>query len=270
MTDRDRFRPFTGDVERKIRLKDAPLALVLCQLRWPDLNHLQGDITDIAHAFGSTLDDYPVMSNIHEVAYTITPEGVTQALGEKIFQWQSIDGVWHVSLSRRFASFYCTSYTSYPVFAARLKVIVEAIERHVKIPLIERIGVRYVNRITDPRLVDNLLEYVRPEVLGYSSLAVASGGVRLVTSANQARYEVDDAALQVRSGVVPAGETVDAAVTPVQEISWVLDLDAASEKITPFDVPTVLATAGRLSDFAYDFFKHVSTEGFLKEFGDVG
>jgi uncharacterized protein (TIGR04255 family) len=270
MADRERFRPFTGDAEKKIRLKDAPLVLVLCQIRWPELNHLQGDLSEIAQGFGSTLDGYPVISNLHEMAYTITPEGVTQQPGEKIFQWHSIDGVWHISLSRRFAALYCTTYTSFPDFLERLKSVLEALESQVKVPLIERVGVRYVNRVTDSRLLENLEGYVRPEVLGYSGLTGVSGEVRLASSANQARYLVDDAALQVRSGLVPAGETVDPAVPPAQDTSWVLDLDASSERVAPFDVATAIAAAGRLSDFAYDFFKYVSTEGFLKEFGDAG
>ncbi len=269
MVDRERFRPFTGDTETKIRLRDAPLALVLCQIRWPDFSHLQGDLTEVARTFGSALDGYPVISNVHEVAYTITPEGVTQTPGEKIVQWRSVDGVWHISLSRRFASLHCTSYTSFPDFLTRLERVFGALEAHVKIPLIERLGVRYVNRITDTRLVENLAEYVRPEVLGYASLTGQSGEVQLQSSANQARYVVEDAALQVRSGWVPAGETVDPAVAPVQQSSWVLDLDAASERVLPFDVSAALAEAGRLSDFAYDFFKYISTEGFLKEFGDA-
>ncbi|ACZ32051.1 hypothetical protein Xcel_3046 [Xylanimonas cellulosilytica DSM 15894] len=269
MADRERFRPFTGDTEKKIRLKNAPLALVLCQIRWPEFQHLRGDLGETAQAFGSVLDEYPVISNLHEVAYTITPEGVTQQPGEKIFQWHSIDGVWHISLSRRFVTLYCTTYTSFPDFLERLESVLEAVETQVKVPLVERVGVRYVNQVTDSRLVENLGEYVRPEVLGYSGLAGVSDYVRLASSANQARYVVDDAALQVRSGIVPAGETVDPAVSPAQVPSWVLDLDASSERVAPFDASSVLSTAGRLSDFAYDFFKQVSTEGFLKEFGDA-
>ena len=245
------------------------MALVLCQLRWPDFSHLQGDLTETARAFGSTIDGYPVVSNLQEVAYTITPEGVTQAPGEKILQWHSVDGVWHVSLSRRFASLYCTSYKSFSDFLARFERVLAALETRIKIPLIDRVGVRYVNRITDARLVENLVEYVRPEVLGYTGLTGILEDVQLGSSANQARYLAGDAALQVRSGLVPSGETVDPAVPPVQVPSWVLDLDASSEKIVPFDVSAVLAAAGRLSDFAYDFFKYISTEGFLKEFGDT-
>lgn len=269
MADRERFRPFTGDTEKKIRLKDAPLALVLCQIRWPELQHLRGDLSEIAQAFGSELDEYPVISNLHEMAYTITPEGITQQPGEKIFQWHSIDEAWHISLSRRFVTLYCTMYTSFPDFLERLKSVLEALATQVKVPLVDRVGVRYVNRITDPRLVENLGEYVRPEVLGYSGLGGVVDEVRLTSSANQARYQVDDAALQVRSGVVAGGETVDPAVPPVQGASWVLDLDASSERVVPFEVGTVAAAAGRMSDFAYDFFKYISTEGFLKEFGDA-
>jgi uncharacterized protein (TIGR04255 family) len=267
MADRERFRPFTGDTEKRVRLNEAPLVLVLCQVRWPDFSHLQGDLAEVARAFGSALDGYPVISNIHEVAYTITPDGVTQAPGDKIFQWKSVDNVWYISLSRRFVSLYCTSYTSFADFLPRLEQVLGALESQVKIPLIERLGVRYVNRITDARLVENLAEYVRPEVLGYSGLTGESGAVQLGSSANQARYLVEDAVLQVRSGLVPAGETVDPAVPPAQQRSWVLDLDASSERVAPFDISAVLVEAGRLSDFAYDFFKYVSTEGFLKEFG---
>lgn len=135
----------------------------------------------------------------------------------------------------------------------------------------ERVGVRYLNRVTDSRIVASLSDYVRPEVLGYGALgAGTSGAAQLAMSANQARYIADDVALQVRSGVVPPGETIDPAVLPTREPSWILDLDASSEKLVPFDVDGALATAERLSDFAYDFFKFVSTEGFLKEFGDAG
>lgn len=269
MVDRERIRPFTGDVEKKIRLINPPLALVLCQVRWPDFTHLQGDLTEVARAFGSALDGYPVVSSLHEVAYTITPEGVTQAPGERIHQWRSVDGAWHISLSRRFASLYCTAYTSFPHFLERLEPVLEAIEAQIEIPLIERLGVRYVNRVADARLVDDLRAYVRPEVLGYASLPGKTQDAQLVSNANQARYEFEDAVLQVRSGLVPAGETVDPAVPPLQQPSWVLDLDASSERMEPFDVPAILVEAGRLSDLDYDFFKYISTEGFLREFGEA-
>lgn len=270
MSGRERFRPFTGDAEHKVRLTHAPLALVLCQIRWPELNHLQGDLlSPIAQNFGTALDAYPVISHMQETGYMITPEGFTPQPGDKIYQWHSTDNTWHISLSRRFATLYCTNYTSFADFLERLGSILRALEEHAKILLIERVGVRYVNQVVDSRIIQDISRYVRPEVLGYPGLSGKTGNTRLVSSANQAQYAVDDAALQVRSGLVPPGETVDPAVAPMDGGSWVLDLDASFDGMEVFDVASILAKASRLSDVCYDFFKYVSTENFLKEFGDA-
>lgn len=267
MSERERFRPFTGDTSKRILLKEAPLSLVLCQIRWPELNHLQLDMKPRALEFGSRLRDYPIFQESQEISYTITPEGVQQGGGGTVFQWRSIDGSWNVSLGRRFLSLYCTDYPGFSAFNERLTAILEHLENSISVPLVERVGVRYVNQLIDPRLIDNLEGYVRPDVLGYASLAPASPGVRLVSNTNQALYSVDEVMLQVRSGIIPAGQSVDAAVPAATTESWVLDLDAFNGNIFPFNVSDVLDAAGKLSDTAYDFFKLVVTDGFVREFG---
>jgi uncharacterized protein (TIGR04255 family) len=171
-------------------------------------------------------------------------------------------------LGRRFVSLYSTNYVSFDEFGERLLKVLESVHAHVRAPLVERVGVRYVNRLDDPRLILNLADYVRPEVLGYFSLAPASPDVSLISSANQVRYAVGDVNLQVRSGVMPPNEIVDPAIPPVAAASWVLDLDASSEQMTPFEVSSILQKAGKLSDAAYDYFKLVTTEGFSREFGE--
>lgn len=268
MLDRDRYRPFTGDTTKQIRLKSAPLELVLCQVRWPDLAHLQGDLKPVALRFGGTLIDYPVYGEVQELTYIITPDGVQQNAGGTIYQWRSLEGDWHISLSRRFLSLYCTKYQDFGTFSERLRPVVEAVGTAVGVPLIERVGVRYVNRITEQHLIENLSEYVCPEILGYAALpSPASGEVTLVSNANQARYAVGEISLQVRSGIVPMGETVDPAIQPAKVDSWILDLDAFTESARPYGVEPVMEVAGRLSDTAYDFFKLVTTDGFIREFG---
>ena len=190
-----------------------------------------------------------------------------QGGGGAVFQWRSIDGSWNVSLGRRFISLYCTDYPGFSVFNERLTAILEHLEKSIGVPLIERVGVRYVNQIVDPRLIDQLGEYVRPDVLGYASLTPASPEVRLVSNANQALYSVEDVMLQVRTGMVPVGQAVDPAVQAATTESWVLDLDAFNGNTVPFNISDVLDTVGRLSDTAYDFFKLVVTDGFIREFG---
>ncbi|WP_217376335.1 TIGR04255 family protein [Paenarthrobacter ureafaciens] len=267
MADRVRFRPFTGDTSKSIRLRSNPLALVLSQVRWPDLAHLQSNLKATALNFGSALSEYPIYDEMQEVGYQITPDGVHQSIGDTLYRWASVDRTWHVILGRRFVSLYSTSYVAFDEFSERMSRVLESVTTHVRAPLIERVGVRYVNRLDDPRLISRLSEYVRPEVLGYLSLDPASSDVKIVNSANQVRYAIDDVNLQVRSGILPPNETADPAIPPVPETSWVLDLDASSEQFEPFDTQTILACAGRLSDVAYDYFKLVTTDGFLREFG---
>jgi uncharacterized protein (TIGR04255 family) len=267
MTDRERFRPFSGDTSKGILLKKAPLPLVLCQIRWPELNHLQLEMKPLALEFGSKLNGYPIFQESQEVSYSVTPEGVQQIGGSAVFQWRSIDGAWTVSLSRRFVSLYCTQYPNFTEFNARLAEVLEHLERIIAVPLVERVGVRYVNQVVDPKLIGHLEEYVRPEVLGYSALTPASNKVRLIGNTNQALFAVEDVMLQVRSGVVAAHEVIDAAIPPAPTQSWVLDLDAFNNHLVPFRISDVLDAAGRLSDTAYDFFKLVVTDGFVQEFG---
>ena len=267
MADRERFRPFTGDTSKSIRLQSNPLALVLSQIRWPELSHLQTDLKEIALNFGSALPEYPIYEEIQEVGYQVTPDGVHQSVGDKLYRWASIDRTWHVTLGRRFVSLYSTSYVAFDEFSERLLKVMESVHAHVRTPLVERVGVRYVNRLDDPRLISAISEYVRPEVLGYLSLVPASADVTVLSSANQVRYAIGDVNLQVRSGVLSPNETADPAIPPVPASSWVLDLDASSEQFEPFSVQSILARAGKLSDVAYDYFKLVTTDGFLREFG---
>lgn len=267
MADRVRFRPFTGDTTKSIRLGSNPLALVLSQVRWPEFAHLQGNLKATALNFGSALPEYPIYEEMQEVGYQITADGVHQSIGDTLYRWASVDKTWHVTLGRRFVSLYSTSYVAFDEFSERMSKVLESVNTHVQPPLIERIGVRYVNRFDDPRLISNLSEYVRPEVLGYLSLESDSDEVNIVNSANQVRYAIGDVNLQVRSGILPPNETADPAIPEVSVSSWVLDLDASSEQSDLFDTQRILASAGKLADVAYDYFKLVTTDGFMREFG---
>lgn len=267
MTERQRFRPFTGDFDKKILLAHAPLELVLVQIRWPELRQMQGDLKDLALQFGSLLADYPIYQEVAEVGYTISPDGIKQEIAGTVFQWSSVDGAWHVSLGKRFLSLFTTKYETFGALAQRLEPLLQAVAEVLVIPVYERVGVRYVNRLVDEGLVGHLADFIRPELLGYSGLTASSDSVRLARSATQATYEIEEQHLQVRSGIVPPGETVDPAIRPLDRSSWVLDLDAFKEGIEAFSTHEVSNVCSKLSDIAYDFFKLVVTDGFVREFG---
>ncbi len=269
MSDRVKYRPFTGDGQTSVELRDAPLELVLCQVRWPEMSFLQDDqLRPLAMRFGHALSqEYPIFSEAKEVNYVIGPEGVTQNVVGSVYQWVSVDEAWHISLAKRFVTIFSTKYTNYAEFDRRLRVAMEQVKALLEVQVIERIGIRYVNRLSDEGIMGTLSELVRPEVLGYLALPTAVGDVALRSSTNQANYSVGDANLQVRSGVLPPGETVDPAVPALNVASWVLDLDASSEGRRPLHLDEISGRASHLSDIAYDYFKFVTTQGFIDRFG---
>lgn len=257
MTDRVRFRPFTGDSERRVEMTRAPLALVLVQVRWPEHGHLAVDFKKLALAFGENLDDFPLFEVV-EQGIQITPEGVQTIEGDTSYQWRSIDDVWVVRLTRTFMSLYCAPHDDYRYseLAERLNRLIALLGSVLRIRLTDRIGVRYVNRLSEPDAMKELPAIFDTRVLGMSGLAERDG-VQLVNTLSQAIYKVEDVVLHVRSGYLGSNETMDPAIKPVESQSWVLDLDASQETRLIFEPDRIEAVAGRLADVAYDFFKLV-------------
>ncbi|MDR0989955.1 MAG: TIGR04255 family protein [Propionibacteriaceae bacterium] len=268
MADREKYRPFTGDSDKSVRLANAPLVLVLCQVRWPGLGSLQSEdqLRALAPMFGEKVPSYPLFSEAKNINYVITPEGINQTTAGNIYQWASADDVWHISLARRFITVYCNHYSDYDVFDTRLREALEALQTVVQVPIVDRVGVRYVNRVPI-QSANELNELVPSEVLGLQALSLQCPGPELQNATNQAAYSVDGATLLVRSGVFPPNSTVDPAIPPLTDTaSWVLDLDSSVEQRQLFVVDSVATTASRMSDIAYDYFKLIVKDAFIQRF----
>lgn len=270
MTNRDRYRPFTNDAQTRVRLDAAPLALVLCQVRWPDLSALQGDLHPIAERFGAQLSNFPLYSESQEMAIELTPQGVTQLPTATVYQWESADRTMRVNLTKNFVALAVKRYDGYEAFSAQLRDVLKALSDAVSIPLVERIGVRYLNRITDQDHLARIDELVIPELLGHQALRPAAADVHVVQALTQSLFQVVSGHLQARSGILAGGESIDPSIDPIADQSWVLDIDSFCQNEVLFTVDNVLHDAGRLSDAAYDFFKLVIQQGFLDAFKGRG
>ena len=266
MTDRVRYRPFTGDEEVRIRLDAAPLELVLCQIKWPELGALQGDFTPLARQFGAALSDFPLYNATQEMGFEITPAGVSQKPLGTLYQWSSPDRKRSVTLGKSFLTLSSKRYEGYEEFSDQLGAVLAHLNATVNIPIVERVGVRYVNRIIDPSVTSRIHELVRPEILGYQALPTATTDVTLKQALNQALFEVGAGLLQARSGILSPGESLDPSIDVLNIPSWVLDIDSFQQEERIFGIDEVLSQAGRLSDAAYDFFKLVIKDGFIEKF----
>lgn len=260
--------PFGDEDITEVPLRDAPLARVLAQVRFPRLASLAaGD--DAANAYASAMGrQYPILNEQREMGLTISPEGVTPTQGTaRVWQLRSADQQWQVSFADAFLAVDTAAYRSREEFAARVvdawRVFVEVVAP----PFIERIGVRYINRVVDDVLLSELPALVRTEALGGLSAALPSG-VKLAHSMHESLYQFDELnGLQARWGLLPAGASLDPTLPAVPTVSWVLDLDAFRMGQAPVDAAEVGAQVEHLAERAYRYFRWVTTPQFLTRFG---
>lgn len=260
-------RPFGDEPLVEVPLPRAPLARTLVQVRFPRLSTLvSGD--GVANAFAAALgQQYPILHEQRETSITITPDGVTQSPGQgRIWQLRSADESWQISLGDSFLSLDTAAYVSRDDFAVRLHAAWAAFADVASPPFVERIGVRYINRITDPDILSDLATLVRPEVLG--GLGVQLEGVTLVHSVSETLYQIDEQdGLQTRWGMLPPGAVLDPTVIPVAVPGWVFDLDSFRQAKTSADPNEVAEHLSALASRAYRYFRWAVKTDFLTRFG---
>jgi uncharacterized protein (TIGR04255 family) len=130
--------------------------------------------------------------------------------------------------------------------------------------LIDRVGVRYIDRITGAA-VEDIARLVRAEVRGISGTAAASHAIHALS---ESMFELSGARVLARWGRLPPGTTVDpAAIEPSHEESWILDLDMFSTAPFPFEVDRVVADARNFAERIYTIFRWAVTDEFLRRYG---
>ena len=147
---------------------------------------------------------------------------------------------------------------------SRLRAVLTALDEHIEPKVIDRLGVRYIDRIVG-QAVDDIGNLVRPEVRGITGTPVDS---RVLNALTQSLFEINDERMLARWGRIPAGETFDpAAIEPSNERSWVLDLDMFTVGPMPFSVARVVDDATRFAERIYTFFRWAVTDDFLRRYG---
>jgi len=209
-------------------------------------------------------ETYPVLRP--EQSIVLGPLGVGS--GSKQIAWRFSDakGVWRVSVTQEFIAIETTSYTSRGDFLSRFRFVLDALNEHVEPALVERLGVRYIDRVTGDAL-SNISKLVRHEVLGLIAIPVLK---RARHSLTETVFELpeDKAQLLARWGLIPAKATVDpSAIEAIDEPSWVLDIDMFSHEQMPFVPEDIVANARRYTERLYAVFRWAVSEEFLLRYG---
>jgi uncharacterized protein (TIGR04255 family) len=255
--------PFVGPDPAEVPLARAPLARVLAQVRFPQVLKVE-DLDFVAPFQESIRGRYPVLRSEQTQGIIFGLAGPAPLATQTAWRFSDLDGLWRVSLTQQFLALETTKYASRADFIARLSEVLSALDQHVGPKLVDRVGVRYIGRITGPA-IDDLATLVRPEVGGISCAPV---GRRAVHSLSETMFALENATFVARWGLLAPGKTTDAtAIEPLPEKSWILDLDMFSNGPAKFSVDQVAKDARRYAEISYKFFRWAVTDEFLKRHG---
>lgn len=248
----------------RAELKNPPLARVLAQIRWPDLTTFDLDQV-VAHIVKNLGPVYPFKHEETEVEVLVNQSGGAQEQSRgKIVRFFSGDEQWSLAVGLNFIALESTDYTNHNDFVDRLLVGLDAVNECATIPRFSRIGYRYTNRIVGQADLNLLEEHFVSAVLG--GHLVSPVDADLVHSMTESVYRVDSSYLLMRSARLGNGQSIDPTLRPVDEPSWILDLDAYEEGRLDNERGTVQAQLNRLSGIASNHFRGVVTDQFYERY----
>lgn len=255
--------PFSEALPREVPLPNAPLVRVLTQIRFPEI--LAVEQKDFVAGFQEVLrGTYPVLRQEQVVTATLAPNGLPQFKPENAWRFNDLKSEWRISLSPTFVSLETLKYVSRTDFIDRLGFVLSALDAHVKPQLIDRIGVRYVDRL-EGEAYQRMSEFLDPSILGILGTPLRDN---VTHSLSESLFHLDRGDLLARWGSLPPEQTFDPAVMPpIPEKSWVLDLDMFSTSPMSFDVSQVQDTVKAYAERIHAFFRWATTDAFLKHYG---
>ncbi|MGH3303583.1 MAG: TIGR04255 family protein [Streptosporangiaceae bacterium] len=260
-----------GPSVQEVPLARAPLVSVIAQVRFPAVMKIEADSGFVATFQESIRKDYPILRPERQLGVMIGPGGVQPQDAGTVWRFETRDpDAWQVTLAPTFVSLSARRYTRRSDLLARLTVVLHALEAWLHPNVCDRVGVRYVDRVTGDQLA-RLSGLVRPEILGVAGDEAALGSVEIVHALSDTLFRLDDDSSRLRGrwGRVPAGATYDPGIEPSREVSWVLDLDHYTSQPEDFDLAAISGKVADFCDRIYTFFRWAVTDAFLDEFGAV-
>lgn len=214
--------PAFPEAER-IELKEPPLELVVCQLRFPTVVALAANQPpeELQRRLRTS---YPVAGREHtarvEMGFGTAPQTSTST----IWRFEDRASQWTVSLGQDFLALETRSYRRFEEFIERFMGVFGTLRELYTIELRERLGLRYLDRIScerQPQLPPNWPERIRQEMIPLRGLR----GPSVTQLGNlEARFAFGDNFLAVRSFFLDNGF----AGTPRDEL--ILDFDCYTDQ----------------------------------------
>jgi uncharacterized protein (TIGR04255 family) len=251
----------------EVPLASPPLAKVIMQVRYSLTAGLISDAAELALA--EALGRYPVRHRLQApVLAGLVINGQPMPVSprqETVLQFANTTGDWRVAMSESSVSLETESYESRDDFISRALELFKAIASIQLPPVVDRVGLRYIDRLTGDDL-SRIPEYVVPQLRAMAGSV--DPNLRIEHSVTDSLIHIgQDAQLQARTGLLPAGGTFDPTLRPLAEPSWVLDIDVATNKAGfAFESAELSSRLSSYADAAYAFFRYTMTDAFQNHY----
>jgi uncharacterized protein (TIGR04255 family) len=160
-----------------------------------------------------------------------------------------------------------TAYTTRDEFVARLLAVFQALDTLASpgpVVVADRLGVRYINRLTGDDAGPGLRRLVREEVFGPLTIQMPSGS-EFLASLSQAHFKLDGPQMQARWGRLPPGAIFLPGIDPFESTSWFLDIDVFFEGQQVFSPGPTADAARHAASHAYRFFRWAMSDEFIAQ-----
>lgn len=258
--------PLAGPPPPEIPLPSAPLIRVIAQVRFPLVTSVLKQ-EFIAPFQEAVRIDYAVLRAEQSRTVIFGSDGAAQQSTGVVWRFEDVDRGWRLSLAPDFLALETTRYVSRDNFLARFERVLVALRDHIDPPVIDRLGLRYIDRVVGDDVPGVLPDLMRPEIAGILRTPLA-GYARHAIVENVFSLPEGTGNLMARWGLVPKSATVDpSAIEPTDQPSWLLDLDAFLTETRPFEIDAIVAETRGFAERIYSFFRWVVTKKFIERYG---
>lgn len=268
------FNPFLDPAPHEIRLPDSPLVRVIAQVQFSTQLGLveRPVISEIQKAIH---EDFPVLDeqNLQSFVFDLAQgenggKFKSQASPEPQWRFSHPESGFILQINASSITLETSRYTSRADFFRRFQVCLSEIHKHTGIPFVNRLGVRYVDRVPDSRCPRIHTMLCSP----FQGLSGLPFGAQALADMHDFMIPVapENGVLHGRTGFLPKGATIDPAVLPlIEERCWVLDLDLfrQSPPLLPFNPDRLAEDASAFALRIYGVFRWFVNDEFLRTFG---
>jgi len=249
----------------KAPLSKSPLQLVVCQVRFEETLAVSDAklVLRLHDDLGGRTGRYPKLESVRgtRIEIPMSAGGPLGAPSETAFTgWRmsSIDG-WIVTIMPDSVVLETSRYTTWDAdFGPRLAELVDAVASRISPNLEQRLGLRYVDRITQPKVSspDQWKDFISEPFLG--PIMHPTVGRLVKNSQQQLLLTLDDGiSALVRSGFAVEDD-------PAADLAYLLDFDVSRSDVRAFDAKSILQGAETLHDINVRLFQQAVTPKLLE------